>query len=344
MPGGCRAPETWVRPRAGMEGSIPRGRGSPVGLQHPVQSNTVVFEPSLPGSNKASTYRQRDRDAAVVALFLLGNFPTLPIPSHPIPTEQVPPSAWPWLPSQGAVQAPCSPGGAEGSKCNPAPFQPGAHPPGSWAGSWVWNRPHSSGKAGFSYAPGEAQRWRGEDGAFPSVGFPHEQGKPSSPLGHAEGRGQSSIASDKCQVVPVPKPSWGGRSRVRGAASHPGCSSAGCRGRVGGAGLREPAPPFQGPGTPVGMPRAPRCRATTCPVPSCQSRQRVWDFKVSRLNLELLSSFWGKGLGSAGSLAKLLLPKCLLGTPGAALAPGHWLIQWGVRGVGLGQGPAWQLV
>lgn len=78
-----------------------------------------------------------------------------------------------------------------GCSGNPAPFQPGAHPPGSWAGSWVWNQHHGSGKAGFPYAPGEASRWRGENGAFSSVGFPHEQGEPSKPCGTCTGEGSA---------------------------------------------------------------------------------------------------------------------------------------------------------
>lgn len=74
----------------------------------------------------------------------------------------------------------------------------------------------------------------------------------------------------------------------------------------------------------------PQGSATTCPVPTCRCRQHVWDLQDSRLNLELLSSFQGKGLGSAGRAGGAVLPKRPLGTPGAGPAPARGLIQWGL--------------
>lgn len=187
----------------------------------------------------------------------------------------------------------------------------------------------------------------------PPRDVPHQAGKPRSPPGHTHGEGTAWCPSVS---LGVPKSSQGGRSGVQppfwaqrcpgGSRRDVGAWQGPSRRAPNAGGERDPAQLPRHPRTPPGIPAGPRGRATTPrPVPTCRCRQRVWDFKGSRLNLEPLSSSWQKGswggncsVGRAPweGLAEPPLPKNLPGRWGHLANSAGFLC----RGARLGPCPA----
>lgn len=188
MPGGCHAPETWVGPGAGMQGTVPSGRGGPVGLQHPARSNTMIFLAKSP--------RQ------LQALHLRGN-ETGTLFSRPYScretshhrSEQVPPFCMAMVarPRRSRAGAPRwgSPGsvGAVVAILLPSSLEPILLAAGLGAGCGTG--PTALEKQVFPTPLGKQQGGEGKMEPFSSVGFRHKRGKPSSPLG--QGRGQPGV-------------------------------------------------------------------------------------------------------------------------------------------------------
>lgn len=92
---------------------------------------------------------------------------------------------------------------------------------------------------------------------------------------------------------------------VAGAGSgvqHPtlGAAVPGVEAGWGGAGLREPAPPFQGAGTPMGMPGGPRCRATASSCSNLLVTAACLGFQGLQIKSAAALLLLGKGDGLCG--------------------------------------------
>lgn len=227
-------------------------------------------------------------------------------------------ASWGLQPSGDAGRTPrgwVRPRSCQGPCSAPHCSRPRARPPGSWAGSRVWSTAAPQLRPSrFSLRPREAPGWRGEDGSRSSTGFSPLARKATQPFGTCT-RGGDSLAS-----LGAPKSSQGGGSGVQPPVWVQQCLARSRRGAGAWQGPfccapnagdeQDPAELPQHPRTPTGIPAGPRGRAATrCPVPTCRCRQRVWDFKGSRLNLEPLSSFWRKGSCSGGGVAPWLGPR-----------------------------------